>query len=316
MSVLTKFNHMSQDSRSILTRHVIENVANYTYSSLATVCTSLVKIGHEDGIVLDIIKQNLLKRFTDVNIADLSEEIKPADIAQFLTAFIHFERYDAEILTVLEQVYVNIIDQAEGKETAAMLIHHSSWVQDILKYNFKGMSKNKRRKLKKKNKMLNRTEKIFKKYNHILTEKMLENLTDNIHEINLNALVKIQSNLCANNIEKNSTKRAIIDFLITGLRVFKIQEESDAELSLDEFKYLLGRYYFSAKTICFKKYQLQLLVETIYQVLGYSIFDLQDELSPLRNIETRQDQWEEELREEMILRPSVIEDVILNTNSI
>mmetsp|Transcript_19663 Transcript_19663/g.19308 ORF Transcript_19663/g.19308 Transcript_19663/m.19308 type:complete len:89 (-) Transcript_19663:70-336(-) len=88
--------------------------------------------------------------------------------------------------------------------------------------------------------MLSRTEKVFKKYNHELTEKFIENLATKADEINLNALIQIQSNLLSNNIRKNSTKRSILDFFShSGLKVFKAQLESDADLDIQEFRRLL-----------------------------------------------------------------------------
>lgn len=175
--------------------------------------------------------------------AQLAEEANPTDIAQLLVAFTHFERYDADMLTVLEQVYVQILEQASGEASAAILIHHSKWAQKILKYDFKNIAKKERRKANKKNYMLSRNEKIFKKYNNELTEKIIDSLIVKVEEINVNALIRIQTNLLCNNISKNSTKRAILEFLVTGLKVFKHQRDSDTDLDLHDFEQLLGRYY-------------------------------------------------------------------------
>lgn len=202
----------------------------------------------KDTVVMDIVKRNLIKRFSECDLATLTEEISPIDLTQFLVAFTYFEIYDSEILTVLEQVYVTIIEQADAKHSVAMLVNHSKWAQDMLKYDFKEISKNKRKKIKDKQlPLLNKTEKVFKQYNDELTMKIIESLGMKLNDINLNALILIQSNLLANGIKKNETKRLVLDFLILGLNVFKNQLKSDQDLDLREFKSLILRYYNDSK---------------------------------------------------------------------
>jgi hypothetical protein len=202
----------------------------------------------KDTVVMDIIKRNLIKRFSECDLATLTEEISSIDLTQFLVAFTYFEIFDSEILTVLEQVFLTIIDQAEAKHSAAMLINHSRWAQDMLKYDFEGISKNKRKRIKEKQlPLLNKTEKVFRQYNDELTMKIIESLVMKLDDINLNALIQIQSNLLANGIKKNEARRTILTFLISGLKVFRNQLQSDQELDYREFRGLILRYYNDSK---------------------------------------------------------------------
>lgn len=137
MNALSKFNHMSQTTKNILSREMIEKVDKYKYSSLASICTSMVRIDWNHKIAMDIIKRELIKRFLKTDLLTVAQEIKPAELAQFFAAYTHFKDFDSELLTVLEQIYLNNIEEAKGEESAAMLLHHAEWARDVLKYDFK-----------------------------------------------------------------------------------------------------------------------------------------------------------------------------------
>ena len=51
----------------------------------------MVRVDMDHKIVLDIISQQLINRFRNRELLEISHTIKPVDIAQFFTAFTHFE---------------------------------------------------------------------------------------------------------------------------------------------------------------------------------------------------------------------------------
>ena len=247
LNALTKFNHISQTSKNILSREVIEKVDKYKYSSLASVCTSMVRIDWNHKIAMDIIKRELIKRFLNSDLIAVAQEIKPAELAQFFAAYTHFKDFDAELLTVLEQIYINNIEEAKGEESAAMLLHHAEWARDVLKYDFEGCDKKLREKERKKNNMLNRVEKTYRKYNHEFSNKILQNLSNNVEKLNIKAVMLMLSHLQTTNIDRNETKRIIKDFVVEGLKVFNRELKDNTDIDLNFYKMLLMKYYQEGK---------------------------------------------------------------------
>ena len=221
LQCLSKFDHISEKTKSILSREIIEKVGTYKYSSFATICTSMVKLNWNHKIMLDIVKNEILKRFKEKEIELIAAEIKPIEITQMIVAYTHFNEFDSTILTLLEQVYMRHIEEAKGEETVALVISHANWARDMLKYDYDECPKSVRRKAKKNEYMLNRLEKYFKRYNSELIIKVLDNLIQKKDNINSKAIFLVLANLNSINIKKNSAKRKVVEFAIEGLHIIK-----------------------------------------------------------------------------------------------
>lgn len=106
MSSLSRFEHINEDTKVILSRELIEKVSKYKYGSLASICTSMTKLDWNHKVALEIVKNELFRRFKDKDLETIAQEIKPLEITQFLVAYTHFQDFDSTILTLLEQIYV------------------------------------------------------------------------------------------------------------------------------------------------------------------------------------------------------------------
>jgi len=238
---------MNEDTKITLARYTIENVETYSNQSLAVVCSSLVRIDWNHKILLEIIKRQLAKRLNTTDASTSLTNMKPVHLTQFLVTFTHFENFDSEILTLIESVFVENIEQAEGLETAKMLIHHSKWARDTLKLDFEGVSKYSRKYARKERPSLNRTEKLYKKYNDSFTEKMIENVCFNIEKVDLKSIVEILSNFGTVNIQSNQTKRAIQKFATYSLHLFRKEETVNKNIDKTVLKNLLLKFYWDLK---------------------------------------------------------------------
>ena len=130
-----RFDHIGLETKNLCLRHIIDNINKYKYESLASIWTSMVRVDMDHKIVLDIISQQLINRFRNRELLEISHTIKSVDIAQFFTAFTHFEWFDDTVLTALQQIFVKSIEDAPASSTAALLISHTNWVRESLKLN-------------------------------------------------------------------------------------------------------------------------------------------------------------------------------------
>ena len=234
---------MSEQTKSILSREVIEKVNWYKYSSIASIWSSMVKLNWNHRVMLDIIKNDIFKRFKSKEIEIIASEVKPIEITQMLVAYSNFNEFDSTILTLLEQVYIRHIEDARGEETAALIISHSNWARDMLKYDYDDCPKGLRKKAKRSDYMLNRIEKIFKKYNSELIIKILDSLIIKKDNINSKAVFNVIASLNSINLKKNKSKLKAIEFAIEGLKVIKRDCDMKNGVETIKYKNLLIRYY-------------------------------------------------------------------------
>lgn len=87
--------------------------------------------------------------------------------------------------------------------------------------------------------MLNRIEKLFKKYNSEFLDKILENLMFNMESINTTAVFLIMVNLNSMVVKRIKTNKKIIEFTLAGLKVLKREKDSSADRQEIQYKHLL-----------------------------------------------------------------------------
>jgi hypothetical protein len=101
--------------------------------TLATVINSFAELEITNPTLLSITKEILLNTIDrKSNIEDpmmlaKSEDIKPNEITQFMTAFCRAQIFDVHLMEALESQFISQIDQAEAPSLVTMFTSHGAW---------------------------------------------------------------------------------------------------------------------------------------------------------------------------------------------
>ena len=152
-----------------LLKTVINNGTTYRLQSLAIIANALADLDVQNKTVFEMIKNVVMKEYEKSNTDEVSKEVKrtkvkPIDCAQLMTAFCRVKMFDAELLDVLEHLFISRIDEAFGQTLTTMFISHAAWASEMIDQCL--IQKAHPRKV----------YNFFKQYNEIFYEKLALNL--------------------------------------------------------------------------------------------------------------------------------------------
>ena len=174
---------------------------------MASICTSLIKLNIDDQIIFKKVKRRLInvieKHGKEEGMEILHNEIKPEILSQYFHVSMVCEDYDFDYLYLIENLFLNRLDEASFSSLVSMVCGHHDWANSQFK--IEETTRYEKKKIKAKNSLQNRFEKKFKQFNDEFLKTLAHSLNDEdaVKEINIKAFLHVLRFASRSHIKKN-----------------------------------------------------------------------------------------------------------------